>query len=219
MTRIFNLALVLGIASTLSFAAVIDNFNGSASAQIARDSVIDSVAVVDTLGGRTIFANKSEGNSGIYLDATIGAQVEDYFSGSAGVGAAGRTGANYAGMWSLTSADLGFSIELIGNDLPGSSISFWLSDGTNMATSPDYALAVVGPGDPSQVIIALFSGFSGIESVNMSAITSLGFVNTHVANGDLGLDNFGTQVIPEPGTYAMMAAGLVGLYFIRRRRA
>jgi hypothetical protein len=219
MTRISRLALILAFASTLSFAAMIDNFNGSASAQIARDSVIDSVAVVDTLGGRTIFADKSAGNRGIYLDATIGAQIEDYFSGNSGVGAAGKTGASYTGLWSLTAADLGFTIELIGNDVAGSTISFWLSDGTHKATSGQYALPAVNGQVSSQVITALFSDFTGIGSVNMSAVTSLGFVNTHIANGDFGLDNFGTQVVPEPGSYALMAAGLFGLYLVRRRKA
>ena len=219
MTRVFNLALILVVASALSFAAMIDNFNGSASAQIARDSAVDFLAVTDTLGARTIFADKSVGANGIYVDATIGAAVEDYFSGSAGVGAAGTTGAIYEGMWSLTAADVGFTIELIANDLPGSTISFWLSDGTNTATSSGYALPVVGLGDPSQTIVALFSSFTGIGSVNMSAIKSLGFTNSQVLNGDLGLDNFGTQVVPEPGTYTLMAAGLVGLFFVRRRKA
>ena len=219
MTRVLKLALVLAVVSALSFAATIDNFNGAASAQIARDSVIDGTAVTDTQGNRTIFANKSAGSDGIFLDSVVTALANGYFTGSSGVGTAGTTGASYIGMWSLTSFDVGFSIELIGNDLPGSKIAFWLSDGTNTATSPDYSLAVVAPGDPSQLIVALFSGFNGIGAVNMSAITSLGFVNTHVANGDLALDNFGTQVIPEPGTYALMAAGLVGLYFVRRRRA
>ena len=42
MTRIFNLALVLVIASALGFAATIDNFNNSFAIQTARDSVIDA---------------------------------------------------------------------------------------------------------------------------------------------------------------------------------
>jgi hypothetical protein len=219
MSRIFSLALILALAGGLSVASTIDNFNGAFSAQTVRDSVIDSVAVTDTLGGRTIFANKSAGSTGIFVDAVVGVAVEDYFAGSAGLGAAGTTGATYTGLWSLTSSDVGFSIELIGNDLPGSTITFWLSDGTNTATSGAYALPVIDMGDPSHTIIALFSSFAGIGSVNMSAITSLGFVNTHAINGDLALDNFGTHVVPEPGTYALMAAGLVGLYFVRRRKA
>ena len=132
---------------------------------------------------------------------------------------AGTTGASYTGLWSLTALDTGFSIDVVWNDLPGSTIAFWLSDGTNTAMSAQYAIPVVEPGDPNPTIIALFSDFSGMGPVNRSAITSLGFVNTHTVNGDLALDNFGTQVIPEPGTYALMAAGLVGLYLVRRRKA
>lgn len=219
MTRIFNLALVLVIVSTLSFAATIDNFNNSFAVQTARDSVIDATAVTDTQGNRTIFANKSAGSDGIYLDSIITAQTDGYFTGSAGVTVTGTTGAIYTGLWTLTAVDTGFSIDVIWNDLPGSTISFWLSDGTNTATSGGYALPVINQGDPSQTIIALFSGFTGIGAVNMSAITSLGFTNNHTLNGDLALDNFGTYVVPEPGTYALMAAGLVGLYFVRRRKA
>lgn len=219
MSRILILALILVAASTLGFAATIDNFNGSFATQTARDSVTDGTAVTDVLGARTIFANKSAGDGGVYLDSIIAAQAEGYFTASAGVTVAGTSGATYTGLWNLTSADLGFAIELLWNDLPGSKIAFWLSDGTNTAVSPQYDLQVIVPGDPSQVILALFSGFTGIGSVNMSAITSLGFVNTHTANGDLALDDFGTYVVPEPGTYALMAAGLAGLYFIRRRKA
>jgi hypothetical protein len=219
MSRIFSLTLVLALASGLSMAATIDNFNNSFANQTARDSVVDATAVTDVLGTRTIFADKSAGDEGIYLDSIISAQTEGYFTGSAGVTVAGTTGASYTGMWNLTAADTGFEIELIWNDLAGSTISFWLSDGTNTAVSPEYALPVIAQGQPSQMILALFSDFTGIGSVNMSAITSLGFVNTHTTNGDLALDNFGTQVIPEPGTYALMAAGLVGLYFARRRKA
>ena len=219
MSRIFGLTLVLAFASGLCMAATIDNFNNSFATQTVRDSVIDATAVTDVLGSRAIFANKSAGDEGPYLDAVIAAQAEGYFTGSAGVTVAGTTGASYTGLWNLTAVDTGFSIELIWNDLPGSTISFWLSDGGNTALSPAYALPIIPQGQASQMIVALFSSFAGIGSVNMSVITSLGFVNTHAPNGDLALDNFGTYVVPEPGTYALMAAGLTGLYFIRRRKA
>ncbi len=217
MTSIGRLIGLLVIAGAASFGATIDNFNGALVTQTVRDNTADAMAVTDILGNRTIFANKSAGATGLFLDSVVAAATEGFFAGSAGTTVTGATGASYTGLWNLAAPIVGLSMEVIGNDLAGSTISFWISDGTNTASSGAFALPVV-PGPPGQLIIALLGGFSGIGSVNLSAITSLGFINTHVANGDLSLDNFQTYV-PEPGTYAMMAAGLLALYSIRRKKA
>ena len=39
-----------------------------------------------------------------------------------------------------------------------------------------------------------------------------------MCSSDLAFDNFKEYVVPEPGTYALMAAGLLGLFAIRRRK-
>ncbi|OHE77270.1 MAG: hypothetical protein A2107_01235 [Verrucomicrobia bacterium GWF2_62_7] len=218
MTSMVRLMGLLVISAAIMFAGTIDSFNGIGTVTTARDIYSDTVAVTSTDGIRTIFADKTGGATGIALEGTVVAIEDGFFAGSAGAGVSGTTGAIYVDLWDLSSPTQGLAIDLIHNDLPGSTIAFWISDGTHTATSGQFALPVIMGGAEGQTIIALLGGFSGIGSVNLSAITSLGFTNSHAVNGDLELDNFRTYV-PEPGTYAMMAAGLLGLYSIRRKRA
>ncbi|HPT28299.1 MAG TPA: PEP-CTERM sorting domain-containing protein [Bryobacteraceae bacterium] len=218
MKSIVRLPFFTLLVGALSFAATIDNYNGAPADQIAMDSSANGIAVTSILDNRVIFANKSGTANSNFLDAIVAAAVEGTFDASAGYNVYGVSGATYTGLWNLASSAQGFSISLIGNDLAGSTIAFWISDGTHIASSPAYSLAVIAENGPAQTIYADFSSFSGINLVNLSAITSLGFTNTHVANGDLSLDNFQTT-IPEPGTYAMMAAGLLGLFALRRKKA
>jgi len=67
-------------------------------------------------------------------------------------------------------------------------------------------------------VLAPFAGFTG-GVVNLAAITELGFTFDNTLAQDVTLDNFATNIVPEPGTYAMMAAGLLGLFAIRRKIA
>jgi hypothetical protein len=168
----------------------------------------DSIAVSNTLGNRTIWANKTGGNTQVQTQINGG-----FYYGSVGPDAIGDTGVIYDGMWNLTSAyatALTIDVITVENYTSGA-ITFFVSQGANTAT---YSMTVPTIG---QIMIDLNS-FAGIGSVDRSIIDKVGFTFNHVVAQDIALDNFGTYVVPEPGTYALMAAGLLGLALVRRRR-
>ena len=133
----------------------------------------------------------------------------------------GFSGANYDGFWDLTAVGESLAIDVMSKDLPGSTLAFWISDGTNTATSVQLGIPIIRPslGDAPQTVSALISGFDGVGGVNLGAITSLGFATIHAPEADMALDDFREYVVPEPGTYALMAAGLIGIYALRRRKS
>ncbi len=206
--RILGKFLMVALCVTaLSFGAVIDSFG---VVQQANDSTTGGVPATSTIGNRTIIANKLVGGANLWLDAV--SNGSEFFV-STNTTVSGTGGASYTGLWNLTSPVAGLAIDLIFKDLSGGDIAFWVSDGTGLMTSPMIAL----PAGPNAMVVALFSAFTG-TAVNYGAITSLGFTAYTALNQDLQFDNFQTYV-PEPATYAMMAAGLLGLFAIRRKKA
>jgi hypothetical protein len=202
--RILFVAL-FGIA--MSFAGVIDNFSVVQGG--VTDSVVDSIAVSNTLGNRTIWANMTGGNTQVQTQINGG-----FYYGSVGPDAIGDTGVIYDGMWNLTSPNAtALTIDVINvENYVSGAITFFVTQGANTAT---YSMTVPTIG---QIMIDLTS-FAGIGSVDRSIIDKVGFTFNHVVAQDIALDNFGTHVVPEPGTYALMAAGLLGLALVRRRLA
>ncbi len=200
--RILFVAL-FGIA--MSFAGVIDNF--SVAQDGVTDSTVDSIAVSNTLGNRTIWANMTGGVTQVQTQINGG-----FYYGSVGPDAIGDTGVVYDGLWNLTSANataLTLDVINVENYISGA-ITFFVTQGANTAT---YSMTVPSPG---QIAIDLDS-FAGIGAVDRSIIDKVGFTFNHVVAQDIALDNFSTSVVPEPGTYALMAVGLLGLAFVRRR--
>jgi len=194
---------LMGIA--VSFAGTIDNF--SVPQGPVSDFVADSVAVTNTLGNRTIWANLTGGVNSMDVQINGG-----FYYGSAGTDAVGETGVIYDGLWDLTAANataLTIDVVTVENYVSGE-ITFFVTQGANTAT---YSLTVPTPGT-LQVDLA---SFTGIDSVIRSEIDKIGFTFNHVKAQDIALDNLGTYVVPEPGTYALMACGLLGLALIRRR--
>lgn len=201
------LTMALCVAA-LSFGAMIDDFSvGQASIQ---DSVLDSTAVTSTQGNRTMSTNFLSGATNTTAQITAG-----YFYGGNGTDAVGTSGASYTGLWDLSALGTFLNIDVqVLEGYTGGSLQFFVGEGANSAT---YLTAVPSIGTVS----ANLDWFTGIGGVDRTAIDSISFLFLHDPAGsqDVRLDNFGTTVIPEPGTYALMAAGLLGLFAVRRKRA
>ncbi len=202
--RVLTIALC---ASALSFGAIIDDF--STSQGVVTDSVLGPPAGTGTMGNRTISALLTGGVGSMSAELAGG-----FFLGNAGSLATGQSGASYTGLWDLTSSLASFlMIDVVSTEgYATGTIEFMVRQGANVAT-----LMVATP--VAGTYFADLNSFAGILGVNRALVDTVGFTFYHVTTSqDVILDNFATYV-PEPGTYAMMAAGLLGLFAIRRKRA
>jgi|GEM_PF-3191104 len=198
------LAAILGLPALQ--AAVIDSFGSPQG--VITDSFADGISVSNTLGNRTIWTNMTSGVGSTSIE--IGGGL---YLGNAGAMASGQSGVYYDGLWNLSALHAtGLTLDIVDIEkYAGGSVGFFISQGSNTAA---YSIAVPSVG----TIIAGFDSFAGIGSIDLSGVDRLGFSFTHVNAQDIVIDNFGTQVVPEPGAYALTACGMLALGLVRRYR-
>jgi len=139
------------------------------------------------------------GYAGCMQVAWDGFDDDDQNSNLLALGAAGITAFNFT----ITSNDEG-------NGLGMADVYFTVTDGVTTRTSAVLNLLTSGTGAFSLAINT--AGLGTIQQISM-------WVN---ANEDLDVafdDITADQAVPEPGTYALMGAGLISLALYRRRRA
>ncbi|MDX2192414.1 MAG: PEP-CTERM sorting domain-containing protein [Gemmatimonadales bacterium] len=71
-------------------------------------------------------------------------------------------------------------------------------------------------GDGSTVFAGISSSLGDIRGIRFVGLTASRHPNQFAIN-QVSVNNVPTNVVPEPGTYALMATGLVGLVALRRR--
>lgn len=208
MKRLSKLLMLALCVTAMTFGAIIDDFNtpfGPASDNNPAAVLPYGIQVGKLIVDKTAGANTNS------VDTNI---TGGLFNVSTGFNTQGLGGAVYAGFWDLSAPGSTISIDLIYKDVIGGTVEFWVSsdNGLNRTTS---GLIALPDGFPATISAALTT-FTG--TANLSAINALGFTAYTVLNQDYAFDNFREYIVPEPGTYAMMAAGLLGLFAIRRRK-
>lgn len=211
--KIAGKLLVLALCTAaLSFGAIIDTF-GTPQGPETDLSSVPGVFDSSTLGNRTIVADMTSGTGLVTVLVNSG-----IFFGAAGPNTMGTTSAFYTNpsLWDLTSPNV-TTLRIEALDLEGytgGTITFTIQDSANNVAF--LTVPALGPG----VIAANLSAFLNIENVDRASINNIGFTFNHVTAQDISLDNFeATNYVPEPATYAMMAAGLLGIFALRRKTA
>jgi hypothetical protein len=219
------LILALGLAATASATIVIvDDFStsqGPISASGGGTTTSTFLTIGQPLGlDRQLFIDYSAGS--LFVDNRV---ASGFFLFGVGPFSDGDGGARYrktgGGPVGLPTSLSSFLLDVIVADITGGAIQMFATDGvTTWTSSPSLLLPLAPPGYTLTFTAASFGG-----GFTPAAVTEFGFRLFGVDSLDVVFNNFRLEFpdrppseIPEPATFAMMGAGLVGLAFFRRRK-